>query len=128
MFNRIPLPLLLALVSMLSACQSGMPPTPAPMLIPVAPVASIPSNLLVTCPPLPQASDGMMATLLANHVEVAKLYYMCRATHSNLIDAIRGQKGIYVDPMGSPGTSRLDVPAFSLSMLSASHEKSDLDY
>jgi hypothetical protein len=107
--------ILLISVLMLTGCASGMQQTLEPIAVSTAPQVSIPSSLLVKCPDLPQAADGSINTLLANHVAVTRIYHACKASQSNLVDAVRGQKGIYIDDAIAPITQSLDGQAFVLS-------------
>ena len=71
------LPLAVAVLTM-TACASGAQPTPQVKLLP-------PASLTAQCPAaLPQPASGKTLDLLANHVQVAKLYWLCRERHLGL--------------------------------------------
>ena len=53
----------------------------------------IPEAFLVRCEALPPAEDGALATLMQNHVEVARLYHLCAQRHDGLVEVIRGTQG-----------------------------------
>jgi hypothetical protein len=65
-----------------------------------------------------------MTTLLANHVEVARLYHLCAAGKANLVHAIEGQKGIFIDPMPAPSTTRMNAQPFIYGLLRETNELS----
>lgn len=76
--------LTLTAVWMLTACVSGAPPTRALSLI--RPPPTPPAHLRVLCPTaLPDPRSGQLPDLLANHVESAQLYHLCRERHSGLV-------------------------------------------
>lgn len=68
-------------VSMLTACASGGPPMPAPRL-------PAPASLSEPCPDLPQPASGQLPDLLANHVETARRYHLCRERQRGLTEWI----------------------------------------
>ena len=49
----------------------------------------IPEAFLVECDPLPDATDGKLATLLTNHIEVAHQYHLCAQRHGDLVAVVR---------------------------------------
>lgn len=64
---------------MLTGCASG----PQPMLAP-SPPRLAPPNLTTPCQELAQPSSGQLMELLANHIEVAQQYQLCRERHRAL--------------------------------------------
>lgn len=85
LFRPLPLrhllPLLIVTASCLtSACSSGGPRTP------VAPIrVAPPPNLLTPPPRLPMPISGRPTDLLANHIEVARLYHQLADQMCNLL-------------------------------------------
>lgn len=69
---------------MLTACASGLPPMPAPSL-PRLP----PPNLMLHCPELAQPASGGLVALLANHIDVAQEYQICRERQRALAEWAR---------------------------------------
>lgn len=76
MRNRM---LLFSAALILTACASGAPRTPAPMLTP-------PETDMQPCQALQQPVSGQINDLLSNHIAVAKAYHQCRDRHQGLIN------------------------------------------
>ena len=74
--------LTLIAASMLTACASGTPPTPAQP-------RPCPANLTTPCPAPPPARSGSLADLLDNHIEAMELAAQCRDQLSKLAECER---------------------------------------
>ena len=68
-------------VSMLTACQSSMPPLPT--------VIKPPADLVQPCPNLPKLEGGTGADVLPWSLQVIGLYNDCKARHKALADTIQ---------------------------------------
>lgn len=65
--------LLLIAASTLTACASGARPTATP-----PPKLTVPASLTADCADLPQPTSGKTQDLLDNHVQVARIFHLCR--------------------------------------------------
>lgn len=60
--------------------------------LPTQPLLVIPEQLMTRCPALPQPASGGLDKLLANHVQVAGQYHLCKRNHDDLVDVVRGHQ------------------------------------
>ncbi len=70
---RLSIPMICLVALTLTGCASGPPPMPAPL-----PLRLPPPHLTQPCPELLQPASGLLMELLANHIEVAQQYQLCR--------------------------------------------------
>lgn len=62
------------------------------MVATISPRPIVPESLMLECDDLPTAEDGKLATLLQNHVDVARLYHLCVQRHADLVGVLRAQE------------------------------------
>ena len=71
---------LLAAALTLTACASGVRPTPAPILL------LPPAHLTQQCLAPPPPTSGALTDLLSNHITTAKLLHQCRDRQRGLVE------------------------------------------
>lgn len=64
---------------------------PAPVVAVAAPRLVLSESLMADCPDLPEAEDGSIGALLANHTATAGAYHACRDRHRGLVAEVRRQ-------------------------------------
>lgn len=86
---------LLAVVSLLTACASGVPRTPDRQ----APNLDVPGASVMLCPAelTGDPQQGKPEQMLQAHVEDAETYHACRLRHEALVKALCRQQGVTIN-------------------------------